>query len=168
MKTFNTYIQEKLLINKNYKEDYFIYKLADEHDGQYMKIFEPNWYQFKDYKDKVYMYGEKLKIDNDGGTEELFSAGEYKIYIDDIDKVVDCDWMFSGTDIFIVPEFNTSNVKTMQWMFSSCEMLEEVNLLNLDNVMYYNDMFRNCDNLNAKTKRLWSKVYDFKKNAAIR
>ena len=161
----NKQVDEKLLINKDYKNDeqYFIYDVDDEESK--IAIFDNTWPQFNDYKDKVYINGEHVEITNGGFTTKGYSKGIYKVEIKDIDKVENCASMFLGCwQLVEAPYFNTKKVKTMNNMFYHCINLEEVSLFDTSKVTEMHWMFYDCNDLSDKTKQRWSKVYDFNKN----
>ena len=167
MKTLQQHISEKLIINKNYKdEQYFIYKLDNK---EQIRIFENGWVQFNDYKNKVYINGERIKLDDSGHTAETYDPGEYYIEIKDIDEVEKCNNMFWNCwQLVSVPLFNTSKILSMENMFRNCPKLISVPLLDTSTVINMNGMFFLCDNLSDETKRQWSKVYDFNRNGKIK
>ena len=112
----NQQVDEKLLINKDYKNnDYFIYEL---YETEQIKIFDRGWTQFNKYKNKVYIDGKKLAIDFNGWTIEKFEPGIYEVEIKDIDKVTYCNFMFFACkELVKVPWFDTSNIDDMNSMF---------------------------------------------------
>ena len=167
MKTLKQHIEEKLVINKNYKNDdkYFIYKLDKK---VYLKIFDNNWPQFKDYKDKVYINGEHVELNHLGRTIQKYEPGIYKVEIKDIDKITSCNHIFYFTRIIKIPYFDTSKVENMEEMFGNCMDLKEVPLLDTKNVRNMWNMFSMCIRLNKETKQQWSKIYDFETDTKIK
>jgi len=160
MKTLNNYINEWKLNDQSsktidYKKQYtkfFIYKLTKEIIEQFQSkqlyIFGSNWAQLKDYRNKVYINGEHVKIDNAGGTEKEYELGEYKVFIEDLNNVKTCTCMFDACDSLIKATFfDTSKVKEMHAMFSSCINLKEVPLYNTENVKNMSYMFNQCCSL---------------------
>ena len=154
MKKLTKYIEEKLLINKNFKSDAsFIYKLENK---EKIRIFCERWPQFNNYKDKVYINGEHVKIDNEGETIKKFNPGEYEVYIEDIDNVISCGSMFvSCKQLIYVPEFNTSKSDNFNNMFNGCINLKEVSLFDTSNGRFAFFMFGKCKKLKTVPK------YDF-------
>ena len=172
---------------------YFIYKVSDLGAAQ-IHIFDNGslngWPDFKKYKDKVYINNEHIELNDAGYTVKYYNPGEYKVYIEDINKITSCTCMFyrcnqlvsvplfdtsrvremNGmfnfcSNLISVPSFDTHNVYTMSCMFSGCKNLRSVPMFNIDNVNVKNmsHMFADCGNLNQKTINVWSSVYDFGK-----
>ena len=157
----NQQVDEKLLINKNYKsEQHFIYEVFDE--PEIIKIFDADWEELDYYKDKVRINNKYVEINEDGYTYEEYDPGKYHIEIIGIDNVKTCQYMFFECEQLItVPEFDTSKVKNMNYMFQSCSNLKNVALLNTTNVTEMSEMFTECNKLSSKTKKQWSKIYNF-------
>lgn len=170
MKSLKTYISEKLKINKNFETvKCFIYEL---HEKDNIKIFDGEWVQFKEYKNKVYINNENIVLDSKGYTLKKFEPGTYEVEIKNINEVNNCRFMFYNCTYLIeVPMFDISKVSIMAGMFAYCERLEYVPDLLYDitdfNKYQMGRMFANCNNLSEETKQIWSKVYDFKKNHKI-
>lgn len=191
MKTLINYINEKLLINKGFKndEEYFIYKI-DKKD--HIRIFDKSevrgWPHRKDYKNKVYINNRLTELDDNGCTVELYDPGEYIVYIEDLDKITTCESMFwSNQHIINVPYFNTTNINNMHGMFGYCSNLEKVPQFDTKNVKDMSQMFYGCIelrdiplleiskdtntgaifhnkmNLNSECKEKWLNTYDWAK-----
>jgi len=163
MKTLNTYINEWQVSNKTVssikKTPYFIYKISSKST---IRIFDDEFEELEDFKNKVYINGKQVEIKTDGCTVEKYEPGEYKVYIEDIDDITDCTCMFQYcSELISVPFFDTSKVDSMEFMFKCCENLENVPLLNTNKVYFMAGMFVDCYNLSDETKQDWSKVYDF-------
>ena len=145
MKTLNQYIKEKLIINKDYRDNKIVVKSFDE----LRKIIV----------DRYYKLGPGTKqnpIDfNDIDVSNLDSfCNKYNIGIFEYTR-------FKYIDISY---WNVSNVKSMQYMFAYCETLESVgNLLkwNVSKVTNMNSMFYGCKSFNQDISN-WnvSKVND--------
>jgi len=149
MKTLNTYINEWKITDKsvkNIRNKYFVYKHKYEHP---IKIFDSDWPQFNDYKDKVYdEHGKHVELDEYGKTNESYNQGEYKFEIKDIDNITICREMFCGCyDLKYVPSFDTSKVTDMLQMFFKCKSLEAVPIFNTSKVKTMRNMFYGCGNL---------------------
>ena len=144
--SLNEFISEKLVINKDFeRNNYFVYK-TDETKS--IKIFSNRWPQFNEYRDKVYINGKNVKLDNEGSTHEEYRPGEYEINITDIDNITDCNAMFYACyNLTEVPLFDTRNVKNMGSMFQACHNLTEVPLFDTRNVIYMDWMFSACNKL---------------------
>ena len=169
MKTLNNYINEwrantstiSSIEKKKIAIQYFVYLITDD---ERIKIFDKDWNQFNDYKDSVYINGKHIEIDDDGFTINTYNPGTYNVYIENINNITNCGFMFSDCKRLIkVPMFNTKKVKDMIGMFAGCKNLEEVPELNTSNVNNMYEMFINCNNLSEETKQKWSKVYNFEK-----
>lgn len=189
MKTLNNYINEWKANSNNVsfiETRYFIYR--NDEKGL-IKIFDEDWIQHNNYKDKVYINRKHVQIDNQGWTRNEYEPGIYYVSIKDIDKVTNCLYMFYYCkQLVYVPLFDTSKVENMQCMFKYCSSLDNVQLFNTSNVKYMDEMFYGCENLisvplfdiskietmnymfihcknlNKQTKQEWSQVYDFKTN----
>ena len=96
---------------------------------------------FNFYKERVWVEGKKITITPVGCTEEIFDTDkEYHVYIEDLDGIKNCKFMFYKTDIKKVPIFDTSKCCDMKCMFYDCPYLEHVPALNIDTIV--NDYFR--------------------------
>ena len=176
---------------------YFIYRVEDKPSK--IKIFAHfDWPEFKKYEDKVYINGKHVELDDSykGYTLDEFKPGEYKVYIEDIDQITNCQCMFyECTQLVSVPLFDVSNVLSMESMFAFCWNLISVPLFDTVNVKDMGEMFRscinlvnvplfsplkqvknmdkmfwNCQKLSAETKSyfLWGQKYNFKKHKMIK
>ena len=165
MKTLNNYITEWKVSADNiymFKGTCFIYKLTT---NTKIKIFDKDWAQFKDYKDKVYINRKHVKIDDNGNSIIKFKPGTCYVEIKDIDNVTNCQYMFFDcTDLVEVPLFDTSKVKNMYSMFYHCVNLREVPLFNISKVKDIDGMFYQCYKLSDETRQNWLQIYDFIKN----
>ena len=70
----------------------FIYRV-DEKD-QIKVIHGYRWPKFEKYKDKVWINGKHVELNDAGYTIDIFEPGEYKVDIEDIDKLTDMTYMF--------------------------------------------------------------------------
>ena len=136
----NQQVDEKLLINKDYKNTDNIFLIYNHKNEGAIKIFDFNWPQFDEYSNKVYIDREQPKIIGDGYTEYEYPPGEYKVEIKDID-----------------------NIKTCRFMFAYCDELCTIPLF-IYNIEDIRGMFYGCTNLNNETKKQWSQIYDFKEH----
>ena len=108
---------------------YFVYRL-DEKDK--IKIFNPDyiWPEFKKYKDKVWINNKHVELDDNGWTVDKFEPGEYKVYIKDIDKVIDMTYMFFNC-IQLISAFIPNSVTSIgEGAFNSCSRLTSVTIGN--------------------------------------
>ena len=129
MKTLNQYIQEKLIINKDYREAKIVVKSFDE----LQKII----------KDRYEKLGPGTKQDpidfNDIDVSNIDSFYNYNGYKGLFEKT-----KFKYIDI---SDWDVSNVKSMHKMFYWSEKLESVGDIskwNVSNVRYNLAMFYNC------------------------
>ena len=133
MKPLNTYIKEKLIINKNYKRTYtYVPKSWNE----LRKIIEQR------YKEQG-PGTEQNPIDfNDIDVSKIDSFYNRTIGI------------FEGTkfEYIDISNWDVSNIKDMPYMFYECEQLISVGDLSnwdISNVKYINNMFDDCENLES-------------------
>ena len=133
MKTLNQYIQEKLIINKNYQDT----KIAEP------KSFDELRKIIEDRYNKLGPGTEQKPIDfNDIDVSHLdsFCDRNTGIFGDTYFKYIDISY------------WNVSNVTNMRCMFFDCGELKSVgDLSNWDvsNVTYMNSMFCNCKELES-------------------
>lgn len=168
MKSLQQHIEEKLIINKDYKKPE---KLKDGlfkyviNSWTTIKVFDEDWSFFNTYKNKVYINGEHAELDDGGRITDTYKPGIYIVEIKNLKNINDCSNMFWGCSQLIeASSFDTSNVRYMDCMFNWCESLEEVPLLNTDSIGTMDNMFAECPNLSEETKEQWSQVYDFNTN----
>ena len=134
MKTLNQYMQEKLIVNKNYNQYIYVPKSFKE----LRKII-------KDRYEKLGPGTEQNPIDfNDIDVSNIdsFCNNKNKVGIFERTK-------FKYIDI---SEWNVSNVKSMNNMFYMCEELESVGDLSkwdVSNVMSMRGMFSDCNKLKS-------------------
>lgn len=173
MKSLTKHIEERLVINKDFKQPYiyptFIYKIDHRKD---LELFSDSWPELMSFSDCIYVNGEHVEIDDSGDTKKLFKPGEYIVEIRDEYNIGNCYYMFYLTDIYKVIYFDTSKAINMYNMFAECEKLVEVPMLNISSVKMNSTanlhcMFYNCTNLNNETKLKWDRVYDFKTNMTM-
>ena len=69
---------------KNRMQYQLVYKIDELTD---IKIFDCDSYTYTEYKDKVYIEGEHVELDENGWTINEYEPGEYKVYIEDFDKL---------------------------------------------------------------------------------
>lgn len=77
-----------------------------------IRIFEEYSYINKKFKDKVYVNNEHIQLDNNGFTVNEYDPGEYKVYIEDFDKLkyIDEDAFHGCTNLIsiIIPNLVSS------------------------------------------------------------
>ena len=132
MKPLNQYIKEKLIINKNYRDNTIVVKSFDE----LRKIIEDRY-------DKLGPGTEQDPIDfNDIDVSNLDS------FYNDEDMGIFEETKFKYIDI---SDWDVSNVKSMRRMFYVCEELESVgniSNLNVSKVTDMSFMFGDCESFN--------------------
>ena len=179
MKTLNQYIQEKLIVNKDYREAKIIVKSFDE----LRKIIIDRY-------DKLGPGTKKNPIDfNDIDVSNLNSfCGKYDKglfeetkfkYIDisdwDVSNVTDMSCMFINCEelksVGDISKWDVSNVKSMRSMFFNCKELEsvvDISNWNVSNVIDMTAMFAKCKSFNQDLSdwdllKLKFKMYMFDK-----
>ena len=153
MKTLNQYMQEKLIINKNYSDNTIIVKSFDE----LRKII-------KDRYDKLGPGTKNNPIDfNDIDVSNLdsfcnkYDTGIFENinfkYIDisdwDVSNVTDMGSMFFRCEelesVGDISNWDVSNVTDMSYMFCYCKNFnQDISKWNVSKVRYKIDMFDNC------------------------
>ena len=138
MKTLNQYIQEKLIINKDYSDNMIVVKSFNE----LRKIIEDR------YK-KLGPGTEQYPVDfNDIDVSNLDS------FCNDDDKGIFLGTKFKYIDISL---WDVSNVKSMHKMFYCCKELKSVGDISEWNVSSVTDMsviFYYCENFNQNISKL--------------
>ena len=159
MKSLNQYIQEKLIINKDYHDNKIVVKSFDE----LRKII-------KDRYDKLGPGTEQDPVDfNDidvsnldsfcnSKNEGIFEYTKFK-YIDisdwDVSNVTNMSYMFYACNtlksVGDISDWDVSNIKSMRGMFYGCDELESVGDISkwdVSNVTNMSFMFYNCKSFN--------------------
>ena len=160
MKTLNQYIQEKLIINKDYHYDTIVVKSFDE----LRKIIDDRY-------DKLGAGTKQIPIDfndidvsnidsfyNYNGYKGLFEKTKFK-YIDisdwDVSKVTDMVSMFAGCEklesVGDISNWDVSKVTNMAYMFEDCEKLKSVGDISdwdVSKVTIMTFMFYGCASFN--------------------
>ena len=145
MKNLNQYIKEKLIINKDYRDNTIVVKSFDELRkiivDRYIKLGPGTKQNPIDFNDIDVSNLDSFCNNNDIG---IFEGTGFK-YID-------------------ISDWDVSNVKSMRYMFAYCETLESVgNLLkwNVSKVTNMSSMFYGCKSFNQDISN-WnvSKVND--------
>ena len=150
MKTLQQYINEwKASVNttKFIRDNYcrLTYRI-DSEDG--IKIFDPSWPLFNEFKNRVYINNERIIIDDSGCTHEEYKPGTYYVEIKGVNDITNCVCMFDGcTQLIELSLFDTSKVKSMYGMFLGCENLKNVPLFNTSKVNNMWGMFAGCKKL---------------------
>ena len=146
MKTLNQYIQEKLIINKDYHDNTIVVKSFDE----LRKIIE----------DRYYKFGAGTK-ENPIDFNDIDVSNIDYFYSSNIDKGIFQGTKFKYIDI---SDWDVSNVKMMNCMFAYCEELKsvgDISYLDVSNVTNMYCMFLDCTSFNQDISK-WdvSKVYN--------
>ena len=145
MKTLNQYIQEKLIINKDYRDNTIVVKSFDELRNiivdRYIKLGPGTKQNPIDFNDIDVSNLDSFCNNNDIG---IFEETNF--------KCID------------ISDWDVSNIKSMRYMFAYCETLESVgNLLkwNVSKVTNMSSMFYGCKSFNQDISN-WdvSKVTD--------
>ena len=133
MKTLNQYIKEKLIINKDYRDNTIVVKSFDE----LRKIIEDRY-------DKLGAGTKENPIDfNDIDVSNLDS------FCNDKNKGIFKETGFKYIDI---SDWDVSNVRTMNYMFAYCKELKSVGDISYWNVSKVTDMwsmFYHCEKLKS-------------------
>ena len=125
-------------------ERYFVYRL-DKKDQ--IKIFDgADWPELEKYKDKVWINGKHIKLDNIGWTNMEFTPGEYKVYIKDIDKVTDMTYMFYDCEQLVSAFIPNSVTSIGSSAFGYCAGLTNITIPNSVTTIG-NSAFYDCRNL---------------------
>ena len=105
----------------------FVYRLDEK---EQIKIFGDGtsygWPQFKKYKKKIRINGKHVELNNHGYTISIFKPGEYKIYIEDIDKVTDIESMFFSCQQLVSAFIPDSVTSIGDRAFCGCRNLKTV------------------------------------------
>ena len=160
MKTLNQYIQEKLIINKDYHYDTIVVKSFDELrkiiDDRYDKL-GPGTKQIPiDFNDIDVSNIDSFYSNN--GYKGLFEKTKFK-YIDisdwDVSKVTDMVSMFAGCEklesVGDISNWDVSKVTNMAYMFEDCEKLKSVGDISdwdVSKVTIMTFMFYGCASFN--------------------
>ena len=158
MKPLNQYIKEKLIINKDYRDNMIVVKSFDELrkiiDDRYDKLgpgTEQNPIDFNDIDVSNIRYFYDYK--NDIGIFE----GTYFKYIDisywNVSNVTNMRGMFYGCkelkSVGDLSKWDVSNTKDMSFMFGGCESFnQDISGWDVSNVTDMQHMFAWCESFN--------------------
>ena len=103
---------------------YLIYKL--DKTGK-IKIFDGYSYIYSEFKDKVYIHGEHVQLDKDGFTVNEYEPGEYRVYIEDFDRLKELyEYAFSRCKDLTSVIIPNSVKKIDNYAFSRCKDLTSI------------------------------------------
>ena len=154
MKNLNQYIQEKLIINKDYNDGKMYHpKSFDELrkiiEDRYDKLGAGTKRNPIDFNDIDVSNLDSFCNDNDKG---IFEGTKFK-YIDisdwDVSSVTDMSYMFYGckelTSVGNISGWDISSVTDMSYMFAFCKKFnQDISNWNVSKVMYRMGMFDGC------------------------
>ena len=157
MKTLNQYIQEKLIINKDYNDKMIVVKSFDELrkiiEDRYDKLGAGTEQDPVDFNDIDISNIDSFCGDNDKG---IFEKTKFK-YIDisswDVSNVYSMRHMFyyckELESIGDISKWDVSNVTDMSWMFYNCKSFnQDISNWDVSNVTNMRSMFALCESFN--------------------
>ena len=153
MKSLNQYIQEKLIINKNYRDNTIVVKSVDELrkiiEDRYKKLgpgTEQNPIDFNDIDiSNIDSFYNKNKVG-------IFEGTKFK-HIDisdwDVSNATNMPFMFFGCEklksVGDLSNWDMSKVINMSYMFSGCKKFnQDISNWDVSKVKFKIDMFDNC------------------------
>ena len=132
---------------KSQINQYFIYRVKVK--PSYIHIFDDGtkdgWPEFEKYKDKVFINDKHVELDREGWTIDTFDPGEYRVYIKDIDQMINCKCMFYECTQLVsafIPNIGSIGACT----FKYCNNLISVVISN-STISIHGDAFYNCISL---------------------
>ena len=156
MKTLNQYIQEKLIINKDYNDKMIVVKSFDELrkiiEDRYDKLGAGTEQDPVDFNDINVSNLDSFCNDDNG----LFEKTKFK-YIDisdwDVSNVKLMCSMFAGCDklesVGDISKWDVSKVTNMAYMFEDCEKFnQDISDWDVSKVTIMTFMFQNCNSFN--------------------
>ena len=160
MKSLNQYIKEKLIINKDYRDDKIIVKSFDE----LRKIIKDRYDKFGagtkqnpiDFNDIDVSNLDFFHNKNPLFDKGIFEGTKFK-YIDisdwDVSNVTDMSCMFYGCkelkSVGDISKWDVSNVTDMWYMFAFCEKFnQDISKWDVSNVTDMRSMFYVCKKFN--------------------
>ena len=159
MKSLNQYIQEKLIINKDYHDTKIVVKSSDELrkiiEDRYNKLGPGTKQNPIDFNDIDVSNIDSFRDKLDMG---IFNDMNFK-YIDisdwDVSNVTNMNGMFfmckELKSVGDISKWNVSKVTDMNSMFNGCNELEfigDISKWNVSNVTNMGHMFNSCNNFN--------------------
>ena len=153
MKTLNQYIKEKLIINKDYRDNTIVVKSFDELrkiiEDRYKKLGPGTEQNPIDFNDIDVSNIDSFSNDKDK-CKGIFERTDFK-YIDisdwDVSNVTDMSSMFYGCTYFNqnISSWDVSNVIGMSYMFAWCESFnQDLSNWNVSKVRFIGGAFTGC------------------------
>ena len=159
MKTLNQYIQEKLIINKDYHDTKIVVKSSDE----LRKIIEQRYEEYGPGTKRNPIDFNDIDVSNIDSFRDKLDMGIFNDmnfkYIDISDWDVSNIKLMSGMffmckelkSVGDISKWNVSKVTDMNSMFCGCNELEfigDISKWNVSNVTNMGHMFNSCNNFN--------------------
>ena len=159
MKTLNQYIKEKLIINKDYRDNTIVVKSFDE----LRKIIEQRYEEYGPGTKRNPIDFNDIDVSNIDSFRDKLDMGIFNDmnfkYIDisdwDVSNVTDMSGMFfmckELKSVGDISKWNVSKVTDMNSMFNGCNELEfigDISKWNVSNVTNMGHMFNSCNNFN--------------------
>ena len=169
MKTLNQYIQEKLIINKDYHDNKIVVKSFDE----LRKIIEDRYDKLGPGTKQNPIDFNDIDVSNldsfcNDKSEGIFEYTKFK-YIDisdwDVSSVTDMSYMFAYCkelkSVGDISYWNVSSVTDMSWMFLDCKFFnQDISKWDVSKVSNMSYMFYGCASFNQDISK-WN-VYNVK------
>ena len=159
MKSLNQYIQEKLIINKDYHDTKIVVKSSDE----LRKIIEQRYEEYGPGTKRNPIDFNDIDVSNIDSFRDKLDMGIFNDmnfkYIDisdwDVSNVTNMNGMFfmckELKSVGDISKWNVSKVTDMNSMFNGCNELEfvgDISKWNVSNVTNMGHMFNSCNNFN--------------------
>ena len=157
MKKLSTYIKEKLIINKDYRDNVIVVKSFDE----LRKIIVDRYYKLGPGTEQDPIDFNDIDVSNIDSFYDKYSGGIFEgtkfNYIDisdwDVSNVTDMRYMFYGCDelksVGDISGWDVSSVTDMHGMFCECKSFnQDLSSWNVSNVIYMTSMFDGCKSFN--------------------
>ena len=130
-------------------EQCFIYRVDDEPSRiRIFNVYGQTSEEYEKYKDKVYINGKHVEL-IDGVTVDTFNPGEYRVYIEDIDQII--NWYIFYNCPQLIKAYIPSSVTSIgSDAFLICTGLTSIDIPN-SVTSIGNSAFRGCSNLTSVT-----------------